>query len=388
MEKEEVFHRDDKDSWNMSNSKPKEFNANKYILLRLEGKFTVIHVNGKRFINCKRLIIVIPETNIEKYEGIESIDEVSDLSDHYLIDNEMYKEENGKLHFSPYSYDIPPETEFWGHCSNIQAWVEHDYDTRILHSNLAFPLLKELTKAGDPMAKRVYKEEIAKRISSGYYTTINYLILEGYIFFLTIEELLCALDICRENLDHPHYIKLIHEVMEKWDDYVFSSRDRNKRILQLEGMIKFFSGQLVDIKMRKYLEDYINRFYDILNKDLMDILRSYCSACMQLCCYYNVAGKYEKLLQHCKFILSQDTKSSYIWKYLGVAYRKKDLPIYPKAAENIHQMKEKLKLKRIKKKCRKSKIRHFFWRHLFRYFKRNYWRLRKNHKRSTREKVW
>ena len=135
---------------------------------------------------------------MESFDEIESIDEASELSDHYLIDNEIYKEEHGKLAYSPYSYDIPPETEFWGHCSNIQAWIENDYNTCILHSNIAFPLLKELTKAGDPKAKRVFKEEIAKRMSSGYYPTIKYLILEGYLFFLTIEELLCAVNVCKK----------------------------------------------------------------------------------------------------------------------------------------------------------------------------------------------
>ena len=80
-------------------------------------------MNGKRFIYCKRLVIVILETEIERYDGIDSIDEFSNLYDHYLIDNKMYKEENGKLHSSPNTYDKPTETEIWGHCSKIQAWV-------------------------------------------------------------------------------------------------------------------------------------------------------------------------------------------------------------------------------------------------------------------------
>jgi len=45
MKKEEILCRDNKDSWHMSNSKPKEFTVNKYILLRLKGKYTVIYVN-------------------------------------------------------------------------------------------------------------------------------------------------------------------------------------------------------------------------------------------------------------------------------------------------------------------------------------------------------
>jgi len=388
MEKEEVFHRDNKDSWYMSNSKIKEFKVNKYILLRLEGKYTIIYVNGKRFIYCKRLFIVILETDIEKYDGIESIDEVSDLYDRYLIDNEMYKEEYGKLYSLPYSFNIPPETEFWGHCSNIQAWVEYDYDTRILHSNLAFPLLKELTKSGDPKAKRVFKEEIAKRMGSGYYPTIKYLILEGYIFFLTIEELLCALDVCREKLDYPHYIKLIFEIMEKWNEIVYSSEDINKRIIKQEGMIKFFLGQLLDTKMHKYFEYYIDGFHERLDNDLIYILNDYYSACMWLCWDYSKAGMYDKLLQHCIFILSQDSKSSYVWKHLGVAYSKKGLPIYAKVAENIYQMKEKLIRKRFKKKLRILKVRQFFWRYFFCYFRRNYWRFRKNHKRNVRKAQW
>ncbi len=366
----------------------KEFKVNKYILLRLEGKYTVIYVNGKRFNYCKGLFIFIPEKNVEKYDGIRSIDEVSEVYDDYLINNNMYKEENGKFYHSPYSYYIPPETEFWGHCSNLQAWVEHDYDTRLLHSNLAFPLLKALSKAGDPIAEKVFKEEIAKRISSGYCPTIIYLILEGYFFFLTIEEFLCALDNCREKIDYLEYIKLIYEVMMKWDDYVFSSADIKKRIIRREGMIKFFMEQLMDSKMHKCLENYNDGFYDRLNEDLMNIFICYFSACMCLCWEYCEVNIYDKLLQHCKFMLSQDTKTSLIWKYLAIAYRKKNMPINAKVAENIFQIKEKLEQKRMKKKYRKESLRRFFWRFSFRNFKRRYWRFRRHYRGSVRDGQW
>ena len=85
--------------------------------------------------------------------------------------------------------DISPEAEFWGHCSNLQAWYENDYDTRLLHRNLAFPLLKALTDAGDPLAKKVFKEEIAMRLESGYPTVVRYLVDQGYLQYLTNEEL-------------------------------------------------------------------------------------------------------------------------------------------------------------------------------------------------------
>jgi len=86
------------------------------------------------------------------------------------------------------THDIKPEQEFWGHCSNIQSWVEHGYDTRILKSNLSFPLLRELTQAGDPLARKVFRDEIALRLESGYPSVVQYLLNQGYIKYLTLVE--------------------------------------------------------------------------------------------------------------------------------------------------------------------------------------------------------
>jgi len=71
--------------------------------------------------------------------------------------------------------------EFKGHCSNLQAWVEYDYDTRLLHRNLAFPLLKRLVSVGDGKAKHRFFLEVEKRFKSGYPTVQTYLIIEGYL---------------------------------------------------------------------------------------------------------------------------------------------------------------------------------------------------------------
>ncbi|GAH27524.1 unnamed protein product, partial [marine sediment metagenome] len=69
--------------------------------------------------------------------------------------------------FTGTHYLITPEQEFWAHCSNLQTWAEHHYDTRLLHSNISFPLLRRLTEAGDPVAKQFFKDEIAERIKLG-----------------------------------------------------------------------------------------------------------------------------------------------------------------------------------------------------------------------------
>ena len=86
-------------------------------------------------------------------------------------------------------FRIDAKAEFWGHCSNLHAWYENGYDTRLLHHSLAFYLLYELTKAEDPIAKQVFKEEIAKRYAYGDPSIQEYLREEGYLKFLSEEEL-------------------------------------------------------------------------------------------------------------------------------------------------------------------------------------------------------
>ena len=154
-----------------------EFIINKYLKLRLEYGNTNIYVGGNLFKQCKYLLLDLPVSNITDYNEIESIDEVAEKLDRSM--------ERGK----PRKYHITPDIEFWGHCSNLQAWYENNYDTRILHSNLAFPLLKALAKEGDPLAKKVFKEEIALRLVSGYHSVVKHLITENYLQYFNNEEL-------------------------------------------------------------------------------------------------------------------------------------------------------------------------------------------------------
>jgi len=154
----------------------KEFKINKYITLKLVGRRTNIYVDGQLFNQCKSIFLNIPIDKITKLDKIESIEETIDKLD--LIPDKQKEE-----------LDITPEIEFWAHCSNLQVWVENDYDTRLIHSNLAFPLLKKLYEAKDPLAKRVFKEEIIKRFKSGYPTVIRFLICEDYMKLLSKDEL-------------------------------------------------------------------------------------------------------------------------------------------------------------------------------------------------------
>ena len=154
-----------------------DFVINDFLTLKLEDDITNIYVDGQLFRHCKHLMLNIPKGDTGKFKDIDSIDEAAEI---------LGWTENGQVGVK---YEIDPETEFWGHSSNLQAWFEHNYDTRILYSNLAFPLLKRLTEVGDPIAKKVFKEEIVKRVESGYQPVIDYLLIQGYLKLLDVEEI-------------------------------------------------------------------------------------------------------------------------------------------------------------------------------------------------------
>jgi hypothetical protein len=165
-----------------------EHKINEYITLKLmeEGR-TYIYVNGSRFVQCIRLILNITKSDVHIYKEVDSIDEAANLYNTHLHQNRIVRGP-AAVPVPDQRHDITPEQEFWGHCSNIQAWVEHDYDTRILMTNISFPLLRELTKAGDPLAKNIFKEEIALRLESGYPSVVEYLLNQGYIKHFTPSE--------------------------------------------------------------------------------------------------------------------------------------------------------------------------------------------------------
>ncbi len=175
----------------------KEFRINDYITLKLEDNKTVIYVNGEPFNQCKYLLLNIPREKIESVREIDSIDEAGESLDFSIEENAI-------------KYKIKPRVEFWAHCSNLQAWSEYNYDTRLLHCSLAFPLLEKLAEIGDPIAKRVFKEEIAERLGSGVSSVVEFLFRELFVSrHLNREELL---DAYLNPEDYKYLIELEEEL--------------------------------------------------------------------------------------------------------------------------------------------------------------------------------
>lgn len=165
----------------------KEFRINDYISLKLEGGKTNLYVKGELFDQCKFLLIDIPIESDSSFEDIDSIDKAAEQLDKSL---EPHIEINKQIR---HNYQIPPDVEFWGHCSNLQVWYENCYDTRLLHRNMAFPLLKKLTDVGDPLALKVFKEEIILRYLKGIEAVKEYLYVEDYFSYLNSEEIISGI---------------------------------------------------------------------------------------------------------------------------------------------------------------------------------------------------
>lgn len=158
----------------------KEFKINDYIALRLENEETNVYIDGIKVIQCKYLLLTKPEVIAGSED--KSFDNMDEITQN--LDDSLELRDSEKLE----AISITPETEFWAHCSNIQAWAENEYDTRMLHANLSFPLLKRLTKAGDPVAKNVFKKEIAKRFQAGNLNVMTFLVREGYLDYFDWDE--------------------------------------------------------------------------------------------------------------------------------------------------------------------------------------------------------
>ncbi len=184
-----------------------KFRINNFIDLRFEDGKANIYVNNQLFNHCKYIIL-----NKDNYVGnyIANINSIDDAVEklNSLLENLGHNPSN-----------INPETIFWAHCSNLQTWYENNYNTNLIHSNLAFPLLKKLTEVGDLKAKRVFKEEIAKRLENSNLNVIKFLLHNNYLDYFNSEELEIVLERTTFSLTNVVTRKLKELMESTFDNY-------------------------------------------------------------------------------------------------------------------------------------------------------------------------
>ena len=212
-----------------------EFIINDFLTLKLEGSHTYIYVKGTRFIQCIRLILELEKDQVSDYDEIESIDEAADLFKQSLWENKIV-EGPMAIRSQFQNESITPEEEFWGHCSNIQAWVESGYNTKLPHRSLAFSLLKKLTDAGDSLARVAFKDEISSRYLSKHKTVKLYLIENLYLYYLKREELQAIVE--TEDLEELRKEYLDDVNMQVNFANIYLQMDMNQKALEVINFVR------------------------------------------------------------------------------------------------------------------------------------------------------
>ncbi len=228
-----------------------KFQINKFIELRLEDGKTNIYINNQHFRHCKYVLLRKTLFEIEN-KGILDVDSVDELAEQ--LDDSLEQ----KL---PERTGIPVETQFWVHCSNMQVWAEHDYDSKLLHSNLSFPLLKRLTEVGDLIARKVFKDEVAERFASKHEPVSLFLIKGGYLNFFNDEELFTLAELNREIFeDNLMYVR---------KEFVYSYLGDDGKIL--ERLEKKFKTPFTPVSKRLFLELIEKNTFFVENRKITKI---------------------------------------------------------------------------------------------------------------------
>ncbi len=250
-----IFENDQDSAYEISRSESpvieikvlREFEINKYITLKLLdngifGKSTRIFVNNAPFLQCAYILLDNPQENPLQSE-IDSIDEAAEKLDSRL-----------ELFLDPPS-PISPESMFWAHSSNLQVWCELGYDSRILHSNLSFPLLRKLVDVGDPLAKKVFKEEIAERMLGQYPPVTIYLLKERYLDYLDESEIEFVFYKLSEQINSPSSEfrdkKIIEDLLFIGNSYLKKDLYIGHFVIELYNKLKNLLNSHSDIKKDK-----------------------------------------------------------------------------------------------------------------------------------------
>jgi len=109
------------------------------------------------------------------------------------------------------------------------------------------PLLRKLTRAGDPLAKTVFKEEIVKRISSRYFPVIKYLLEEDYLNYFTEGEF-------KILFDGYEFIKYEGEKIPIIQDVLSLKRKGIRNLSDVIGLNKLTSLQKLDLSYNQLTE--------------------------------------------------------------------------------------------------------------------------------------
>ena len=120
-------------------------------------------IRGKPFVQCRGAVVQgrNEDAIAERMGNFHDTDEflANRTPEEKKLDDQMV---HGKIHL------VDPETELFVHASNLQAWVDNDYNLDLIDSRIAFPILLELYKFEDKAENALFYE-IERRWYEGSY---------------------------------------------------------------------------------------------------------------------------------------------------------------------------------------------------------------------------
>lgn len=250
------------------------FEVNEFISLKLIFSKTLIYLCGDLFLTCQKVALSLSPNEFETYKDFDNIDDIIDFYSSQTSSEEVIS--------------ITPEEEFWAHCSNMQAWVENNYDSSILSRYISFPILIELSNRGISRFKTILKEEIIYRIKKGGINMLRWFIeanSENYLVCFTEEDLfdgLLSLGEAEIMRNITRFIPLEYTLTTslRGSRYYPSLRDENKmhfcvennNITELEILMDDMSyseqyrSALLQVKSLKHLEELAIYSSENINK--------------------------------------------------------------------------------------------------------------------------
>jgi hypothetical protein len=109
-----------------------------------------VFIDDEPCVTCVHVALALDE---DAQRAVQSMDEA--------IANHKTSERNKVV--------IPIETQLQLHASNLQVWIENNYDSALIDTNIARAILADLSHAGDTRAKERYLETVLDRWQAGNY---------------------------------------------------------------------------------------------------------------------------------------------------------------------------------------------------------------------------
>ena len=241
----------------------KEYTINEFISLKLIFSKTIIYVDSEIFLTCQKIALNLLPHDFQKYRIFYNIDDII----------EFYKKNNSNT-----SVEISPQEEFWDHCSNLQAWVENDYNTSIISKNLGFPILLELSKRDIARFNLKLKKELIERIKTGGLKAILYFLADtetNYLNYLTEDDFFDHL----LQIEEGEILKNISQFTSL--DYTLTTNLRDSRkfnYLRHDNKLHFCieNGFIIELEIlivkKSYSEEYRSALLQVVNlKKLKEI---------------------------------------------------------------------------------------------------------------------